>query len=296
MLDVVILTDERFVNPTESNEYTTNVLFEDQLVLTGLIKRGVSVKKVAWSDPNFDWKSTKYILFRTTWDYAEKFDEFADWLMDVAFKTKLINSYDLVSWNLDKHYMNDLKQEGVHIVETYFVQPKDSRTLTQIHEELGWKNTVLKPAISASAKNTFKLSEETLAAHEVTFSELIAEEAMLLQPFQDSILERGEISLMMIGGTFTHAVIKKAKPGDFRVQDDFGGSVEDYQPTDEEIELAIKTVNACETQPLYARVDMANDLNGVPAIMELEIIEPEMWFRRNPDAADLLAEEIAKLF
>ncbi|MEP1096481.1 MAG: hypothetical protein ABJG78_15300 [Cyclobacteriaceae bacterium] len=296
MLDVVILTDERFVDPAESNEYTSNVLFEDQLVMTGLIKRGLSVKKVAWSDPNFEWKSTKYILFRTTWDYPEKFNEFADWLMDVAFKTKLINSYDLVSWNLDKHYMNDLKQEGVHIVETYFIEPKDSRTLAQIHQELGWEKTVLKPAISASAKNTFQLSLETMAEHEELFSKLIDDEAMMLQPFQDSILERGEISLMMIGGDFTHAVIKKAKPGDFRVQDDFGGSVEDYVPTPEEIELAVKTVNACETQPLYARVDMANDPNGVPAIMELEILEPEMWFRRNTDAADKLAEEIAKLF
>ncbi|MEP5610677.1 MAG: hypothetical protein ABJP45_00435 [Cyclobacteriaceae bacterium] len=296
MLDVVILTDERFVNPTESNEYTSNVLFEDQLVMTGLIKRGLSVKKVAWSDPNFDWKSAKYALFRTTWDYAEKFTEFADWLMDVAFKTKLINSYDLVSWNLDKHYLNDLKQEGIQVVETYFIQPKDSRSLTQVHQELGWKNSVLKPAISASAKNTFKLSEETLSEHEEIYSELISEEAMMVQPFLDSIIARGEISLVMIGGVFTHAVIKKAKPGDFRVQDDFGGSVEDYTPTQAEIDLAIKTVNACETLPLYARVDIANDPNGDPAIMELEILEPEMWFRRNTDAADQLAEEIAKLF
>ncbi len=296
MLDVVILTDERFVAPKESNAYTTNVMFEDQLVMTGLIKKGLAVKKVAWTDPNFDWKSTKYVLFRTTWDYAEKFNEFADWLMDVAFKTKLINSYDLVSWNLDKHYMQDLKMSGVHTVETRFIEPKDTRTLKQIHEQLGWEQTVLKPAISASAKNTFKLSPENVGGHEEVFSKLISDEAMMLQPFLNSILERGELSLMLIGGQFTHAVIKKAKLGDFRVQDDFGGSVEDYNPTPEEIELAVKTMEACETVPLYARVDIANDNTGVPAVMELEIIEPEMWFRQNSDAADLLAEEVAKLF
>ncbi len=296
MLDVVILTDERYIAPKESNEYTTNVMFEDQLVMTGLIKKGLAVKKVAWSDPDFDWKTTRYVLFRTTWDYAEKFSEFADWLMDVAFKTKLINSYDLVSWNLDKHYLQDLKLEGIHTVETYFIEPKDSRTLTQIHEELGWEKTVLKPVISSSAKNTFKLAPETMADHEDVYTKLIADEAMMLQPFLDNILERGELSLMLIGGQFTHAVIKKAKPGDFRVQDDFGGSVEDYNPTPDEIALAVKTVEACETLPIYARVDIANDLNGVPAVMELEIVEPEMWFRRNSDAADKLAEEIANLF
>ncbi len=296
MLDVVVLTDERYIAPKETNEYTTNVMFEDQLVMTGLIKKGLAVKKVAWTDPNFDWKSTKYVLFRTTWDYAEKFNEFADWLMDVAFKTKLINSYDLVSWNLDKHYMQDLRLEGVHTVETHFIEPKDTRTLAQIHEELGWERTVLKPAISASAKNTFKLSPENISAHEEIFSKLIFDEAMMLQPFLDNILERGEVSLMLIGGKFTHGVIKKAKPGDFRVQDDFGGSVEDYDPTEQEIALAVKTVEACETVPIYARVDIANDLTGIPAVMELEIIEPEMWFRRNSDAADLLADEIIKLF
>ncbi len=296
MLDVVVLTDERFVAPKDSNEYTTNVMFEDQLVITGLIKKGLAVKKVAWSDPDFDWSTTKYILFRTTWDYPNRFNEFADWLMDVAFKTKMINSYDLVSWNLDKHYLNDLKFEGIHTVETHFIQPKDDRTLARIHEELGWEKTVLKPAVSASAKNTFMLSQENLAQHEDTFSKLISDEAMLLQPFLDSILERGEVSLMLIGGEFTHAVVKKAKPGDFRVQDDFGGSVEDYEPSQEEIDLAIAAVKACETLPIYARVDIANDPGGVPAVMELEIIEPEMWFRRNADAADKLADEIAKLF
>ena len=296
MLDVVVLTDERYIAPQETNEYTTNVMFEDQLVMTGLIKKGLSVKKVAWTDPNFDWKSTKYVLFRTTWDYAERFNEFADWLMDVAFKTKLINSYDLVSWNLDKHYLQDLQLAGIQTVETQFVEPKDTRTLAQIHGELGWERTVLKPAISASAKNTFKLSADAIDKHEETFAKLISEEAMMLQPFLDSILERGELSLMLIAGQFTHAVIKKAKPGDFRVQDDFGGSVEDYEPTQEEIELAVKTVAACETVPIYARVDIANDLDGVPAVMELEIVEPEMWFRRNANAADLMAEEVAKLF
>jgi glutathione synthase/RimK-type ligase-like ATP-grasp enzyme len=296
MLDVVILTDERFIQPKKTDEFTTNTMFEDQLVTTELIKLGLAVKKVAWSDITFDWKSTKYVLFRTPWDYHERFDEFSDWLIRVAFETKLINSYDLISWNLDKHYLNDLKRSGLNIVETYFIEPLDSRSLSSIHQELGWGKIVLKPTISASAKDTHALTPDMLASYKEIYAQLIQDQAMMVQPFQDNIIKNGEMSLMLVGGKFTHAVNKKAKEGDFRVQNDFGGTVEDYEPNQEEIDLAIKAVEACETTPVYARVDLVADANNLPAIMELEIIEPEMWFRKNPEAAKLLAAEIAQLF
>lgn len=295
MFDVVILTDERYVNPAEKSEYIDNVLTEDQLVMDSLDKLGLKTKKVAWSDSSFDWSQTKVALFRTTWDYAEKFVEFSDWLMEVSMNTKLINDYETVVWNLDKHYLDDLKRAGVNVVETYFIEPGDQRTLQKIHSELGWENTVLKPAISAAAKDTFKLNPDTWSEHEQIFAELIKDETMMLQPFQNSVLERGEISLMLVGETYTHAVLKVAKPGDFRVQDDFGGTVEDYQPSQAEIDLAIAAVRACETLPMYARVDIVNDNNGNPAISELELVEPEMWFRKNHDAADLLATKIKEM-
>ncbi len=295
MFDVVILTDERYVNPKKRSEYIDNVVREDRLVLEALEKLGLAVKKGAWSDASFNWSQTKIALFRTTWDYAEKFTEFSDWLMEVSIKTKLVNDYETIIWNLDKHYLLDLKDAGVNVVETYFIEPGDQRSLQQIHRELGWENTVLKPAISAAAKDTFKLTPNTIANHEDRFSFLIKDETMMLQPFQDDVMNRGELSLMLIGGEYTHAVLKVAKPGDFRVQDDFGGTVADYKPTQAEIDLAIAAVKACETTPLYARVDIVNDNNGNPAVSELELVEPEMWFRKNSKASEMLAIEIQKV-
>ena len=296
MFDIVVLTDERYVNPAIRNDYINNVLREDRLVLDALQSIGLNAVKVAWSDPTFDWRNTKYVLFRTTWDYAERFDEFSKWLDQVSEKTTCLNSYDLIHWNLDKHYLNDLKQKGVNVVETYFIEPGDPRSLHELHRELGWEQTVLKPAISAAAKDTFKLDLTNLSEHEDRYRALIANESMLLQPFQDSVVERGELSLMVVGGQYTHTVIKKAKPGDFRVQDDFGGTVHVYEPTEEEKELALKAFHACPEIPIYARVDMINDNNGNPAISELELIEPEMWFRNKPKAAAELAEIIIKSF
>lgn len=296
MFDVVILTDERYVNPKKRSEYIDNVMKEDRLVMEALERLGLKTQKVAWSDSSFNWSNTKIALFRTTWDYAEKFTEFSDWLMDVSIKTKLVNDYETIVWNLDKHYLNDLKRAGVNIVETCFLEPGETRTLQEIHDELGWDMTVLKPCISASAKDTYKLSPDNIADHQKRYAELVQDESMMLQPFQQDILDRGELSLMLIGGEYTHAVLKVAKPGDFRVQDDFGGTVQDYTPTQAEIDLAIAAIKACEYTPLYARVDIVNDNSGNPAISELELVEPEMWFRKNEKAADMLAEQIKKLF
>ena len=98
--------------------------------------------------------------------------------------------------------------------------------------------------------------------------------------------------MMVFNGKFTHAILKKAKAGDFRVQDDFGGSVSDYSPTNEEITFAENTVKACPELPIYARVDIFTDNNTKIALSELELIEPELWFRHHPEAATVLAEAI----
>ncbi len=294
--DVVLLTDDRYIDPSDPDEFVSNVLKEDQLVLNSLQSRGLITTKKSWSDPVFEWSTTRYALFRTTWDYAERFTEFSDWLMRVAAQTRLINSYDLLVWNLDKHYLQDLKFKGVHVVETYFIEFGDQRTLAEIHSALGWTKTVIKPVVSAAAKDTYVLEKETFSQHEKLFRELIRNESMMLQPFQKSITERGELSLMVIGGEYTHAVLKKAKAGDFRVQDDFGGSVHEYEPTSDEIDLAIAAVKACDPIPIYARVDIISDNDGKPAVSELELLEPEMWFRRKENASEKLADQIATAY
>ena len=115
---------------------------------------------------------------------------------------------------------------------------------------------------------------------------------MLFQEFQYQIQSKGEMSLIMINGHFTHAVLKKAKNGDFRVQDDFGGTVEDYLPNKEEIAFAEKAIAACPEKTTYGRVDIFYDNNNLLSLGELELIEPELWFRKHHSAADKLADAI----
>ena len=290
--DCVILTDQRYLNDSKTDAYKHNVYFEDRLVYHALEELGLKTLRLAWDDMFFDWSSTKSVLFRTTWDYFDRFEEFLKWLETVSKQTTLLNSEAIIRWNIDKHYLLDLQKKGIHIAESHFIEKGAKVTLEKLHDILNWKETVLKPCVSGAARHTYRLNPDNLNEHESIFQELIAKEAMMLQPFQYNIVTKGEISMMVFNGNFTHAILKKAKAGDFRVQDDFGGSIQDYTPTDEEIEFAEASVKACNELPMYARVDIFEDNDGCIALSELELIEPELWFRSNPDAAKFLAQSI----
>ena len=292
--DIVILTGQRYVALEKPNAYEQNILLEDQLVCDALEKLGLKVCRKAWSDADFDWSSANYLLFRSTWDYFDHFPEFSKWLDATSKITKFINPEKIIRWNLDKHYLIDLEAKGVHCTPTIFIEKGDKRGLSEIHDQSGWETTVLKPCVSGTARHTYKLTIDTLDKHESIFTDLIKNESMMLQQFQENIVSEGEISMILLGGVFSHAVLKKAKAGDFRVQDDFGGSVQIYKASTEEIIFAEKVVNACEEMPAYARVDIFKDNNGELAISELELIEPELWFRFNPKASHSLATFIKK--
>lgn len=290
--DCVILTEQRYLNDSKTDTYKHNVYFEDRLVYHALEELGLKTLRLSWDDMFFDWSTTKSVLFRTTWDYFDRYDEFSVWLERVSKQTMLLNSEALIRWNIDKHYLLDLQKNGIHITESHFIDQNAKVTLAQLHHILDWKDTVLKPCISGAARHTYKLNLENLKEHETLFQELIANEDMMLQPFQHNIVSKGEISMMVFNGQFTHAILKKARAGDFRVQDDFGGSIHNYAPTSEEIEFAEASVKACIELPIYARVDIFDDNDGHIALSELELIEPELWFRHHPEAAKLIAKAI----
>ncbi|MEC3964576.1 hypothetical protein [Flagellimonas halotolerans] len=296
--DVVVLTDHRYVAPKKKTPYIENVLQEDRLVLEALQKQGLRAIRKSWDDPNFDWSTTKYALFRTTWDYFDRYSEFSKWLETASKQTQFINSKALIYWNIDKHYLQDLSNAGVTIPKTVFVEKGTKATLADAianaKSDHGFTTDtyILKPCVSGAARHTYKIQKNEIEKHEAIFQELVVEEAMMLQEFQQNIVSEGEISMMVFNGEFTHAVLKIAKPGDFRVQDDFGGTVHEYNPTKEQIAFAKSVVNAAPDLPIYARVDIFKDNNGNWALTELEIFEPELWFRLNPKAADFLAKAI----
>jgi glutathione synthase/RimK-type ligase-like ATP-grasp enzyme len=292
--DITILTDSRYDNPSIINDYSYNVMLEDRLLKEALERKGLKVHRTYWDNPDFDWTSTRYAIFRTTWDYFDRIDEFMPWLEKTAELTQFINPISLIKWNMDKHYLRDLQQNGIDIPDTIFIEKGEKRNLSAFTTDKNWSEFILKPAISGAARHTYRFKKEEIGKHEAIFEALIANESMLLQEFQKNILTKGEIALMLFGGRFSHAVLKLAKAGDFRVQDDFGGTVHDYNPTEQEIAFAEKVITTISPLPAYARVDIFWDNEGKPVVSELEMIEPELWFRKSENAADMLASHIFK--
>lgn len=294
--DIVILTEDRYdgiITPKDSNE--EDILTEDALIQKSLEKIGLKVFRTSWSNPDFDWTSTRAAFFSTTWDYFDRYAEFSKWLEDIRSKTLLINPYETIKWNLDKHYLNDLEEAGINVPETIFAEVGETINLLQLFNKSGWKETVLKPAISGAGRHTYRLNKNSVTNYENIFSELLKNESMMLQEFQENVISKGEVAYMVMGNKFTHAILKKAKKGDFRVQDDFGGTVELYDASQKEIDFALNTVAKCGKETTYARVDVIYDNNNKLAVTELELIEPELWFRFKNSAADDLAKEVMSI-
>lgn len=293
-IDVVILTESRYENPPSVDWYIGNLLYEDNLLRQELEQRGLSVVRVDWARTDFDWTTVSAAIFRSTWDYFDRYSEFSAWLDRVEPLVQLINPARLIRWNCDKHYLIDLERRGVHCVPTCVIEPGDQRPLAALLQKMDRAEAILKPAIGGAGRHTYRVNASNVDEYEAIYRGLIAQESMLLQPFQNGVLVNGEISLVVIGGQFTHAVHKRGKPGDFRVHDDHGGTVAPHDPTEEEIAFALQAVAACDPAPLYARVDLVCDNDGQLAVMELELIEPELFFRFNPAAAGLTADAITE--
>lgn len=291
--DLTILTDPRYLALDPDAVYHQQIAREEGLLIDALDARGLRATRRAWDDPDFDWHSTRAAVFRSTWDYFERIGPFRQWLARVRTQTRLLNPAALIDWNLDKHYLGDLAAAGIAVVPTHFLEPGCGISLARVLADTGWDAVVVKPAISGGARLTWRACRADAATHEAALAECLGHEAMLVQPFEPAIEREGEVSVMVIDGRITHAVGKTARPGDFRVQDDHGGTVHPHAPADDEIDLARRAVAACPEAPLYARVDMVRAADGL-RLMELELIEPELFLRFAPEAATDLAAALAR--
>ncbi len=293
-VDIVILTEDRYLDPNLDDWYQAQIAHEEGLVVAALAKRGLSVVRRSWSDPSMDWSQCGAAVFRSTWDYFDRFSEFEPWLEQVALKTRLINDAELIRWNIDKRYLADLERAGVAIVPTRFLACAQMTRLSDVMQEQGWDDVVFKPVVSGAARLTYRVSLADVEASEACFAHCLAGEDMMVQAFEPAIVDTGELSVIVIDGCATHAIRKTVRAGDFRVQDDHGGKVEAHVPNVAERRFAEAAVAACPLPPSYARVDFIMRREGDFRLMELELIEPELFFRFHPPAADLFAAAVKR--
>jgi glutathione synthase/RimK-type ligase-like ATP-grasp enzyme len=231
---------------------------------------------------------------RTPWDYIDHVTGFRAWVTHVANVSHLRNGADVVRWNLDKRYLFELARHGVPIVPTELAALADKadpeRYLNDFAKRHRTQEIIIKPTVGINANGAMRAlaHDPALAPH---LSALLQTGGALVQPFVPAILTSGEVSLVFLGSRFSHAVRKLPRDGDFRVQDNHGGSVQPYTPSAKEIETACAALSVAPSPTTYARIDLV-DLQGTLAVMELELIEPELYLRFFPAASDTFARQL----
>jgi glutathione synthase/RimK-type ligase-like ATP-grasp enzyme len=261
----------------------------DQVLREAIERRGHPVVPAVWGAP-VDQGAT--VVLRATWDYVDDPQRFLAWLDHLDDQGATVhNPTTVVRWNMHKRYLLDLEARGVPIVPTRLLARSSPVRLDDVARATGWDDVVVKPAVGATARLTIhqaREGREQTAAHLAT---LLAAEDVLVQPFVPSIVADGEVSIMAVAGTPTHAVRKRAKPGDWRVQVNFGGTDERIDLDDELVSTARRVLDALDQAPKYARVDVAR-FDGELHLMELELIEPDLYLDLAPEKAELLAEAV----
>lgn len=264
---------------------------DDVHLVDSLRYLGVEPTPCIWNDPAVAWTHFDAVLIRATWDYFKHYAAFRQWLARLPIPS--INDTRLLQWNSDKHYLLDLEQQGVAVIPTRIAAAKDLRGILA---ELSGREVVVKPTVSGGAWHTLRgVVGETAFDQSVT--QLPQDLDYMVQAFVPEIVRSGEWSILFFDGEYSHAVLKRAATGDYRVQADFGGSTEAMQPSAAIIANAQQALAATAaigyTNQAYARVDGVI-VDGCFLLMELEMIEPLLFLKNRPDAAERFAANLRR--
>ncbi len=268
---------------------------DDRLLAEALSTRGVSVDAVPWSDPRARWNAFDAVVARSCWDYFHRAGEFHTWLDRLeADGVRVHNDVGILRWNADKTYLRDLEAAGIPVIPTRWLDVASPTTLGELRRDTGWGEVVVKPTVSGGAHRTWRSAPDADAVHDEQLAEMIGAGAVMVQPLVREIEREGEWSLVFFGGAYSHAVLKRPRAGDFRVQSEHGGSLEPAAPEATVIAAAARAIGAIpfgREAPLYARVDGCI-VDGRLLLMELEVLEPELFLRCSVESAGRLADEL----
>jgi glutathione synthase/RimK-type ligase-like ATP-grasp enzyme len=267
---------------------------DDELLRGAFAERGAEARSVVWDGDDPGWEEFDLCLVRSTWDYHDAYPEFLAWSRRVGAATALRNPAGLIAWNSEKTYLRELADAGVPTVPTVWVGRDSEPEAEAILAGRGWEEAVIKPTVDLGAKNLHRVRAGDGEAQPALEAVLARGEA-ILQPFLPSLESQGELSLIYINGDLSHAVRKRPATGDFRVQSIWGGTMEPTEPGPREREIGALALSRLDETPLYARVDLVSDPSGNPCLIELELIEPNLYLSTHPTAAEHLANGVMQI-
>lgn len=257
----------------------------DELLLEPLAELGWSVDMVSWRTEEVDWNRYKAVIIRSPWDYQQDAKRFMQVLRDIdASSARLENPLSLVKWNIDKTYLRELEGQGILIVPTLWGEQLEPDELDRAFKTLQTDELIIKPTISANADDTFRVKKEMYFDLHEEINTTFSHRPYMIQPFMQHIVDEGEFSLFYFGGNYSHTILKIPETGDFRVQEEHGGILRSVEPEEQLLQRARQTMEKIQPLPLYARADYVRTDSDDFALMELELIEPSLYFNMDPES------------
>jgi glutathione synthase/RimK-type ligase-like ATP-grasp enzyme len=267
---------------------------DDWLVADALRPFGFEVVPFIWDASEPLSAVPPIVVIRSCWNYHYHPHAFLEWVTNLeAQGVRVFNAPPVIRWNIDKHYLNELARQGIALPQTVWIEQNAQSDLAKLLSDHRMDAAVIKPTISLSAYKTWRTSLAEAQAHQHAFDELVSEQSAIVQSYVEAITWSGELSLVFFGGTYSHAVRKRPQAGDFRVQMDFGGTREAVIAPLHVLEQAQAIIDLVDEPLLYARVD-GIDTGGQFLLMELELIDPVLFFAYDRQAPRRFAEALVR--
>ena len=264
---------------------------DEHFLEEALLKNGWDFRWVPWKN-DVQWSEFACAVVRTPWDYTQNRECFFKQMKKVEESScELLNSFRLMEWNSNKKYLQDLKDQGISTIPTSWV---DDICHVDFKTYFGFFQTnriVLKPRVSAGAANTYLLhlaEPDKWPRH----TDLAGKGPWMIQPFMNQVTEEGEYSVVFIEGQLSHGILKKPKQGDYRSQEEFSSRIRKLELDKDSLAFCHEVLKRLPETPLYARVDFINSESRYPHLIELELIEPSLYFRYNDQSAEKLVKAL----
>ncbi len=271
----------------------------DRVLARALESDGAAVSGAPWNGDFEPFLQAQVVVIRTTWDYFDHYPEFCLWLDRLeAHDVQVLNSLAILRWNIHKSYLFDLKRAGAPVLPMVGVE-SDVPSIQSAAVDHGWDRAVLKCLVSGTARGLSLFDSDSVEQIEQAIGVAApwSQYGLVVQPFMPEIKDSGELSMVYVDGSFSHAVCKTPKSDEFRIQSEFGGQYARVEPDDAVKQAATDCLDRAGQlvgdAPLYARVDGLM-VDGAFQLMELELAEPELMFNLAPEAADTMAGAIRR--
>lgn len=265
----------------------------DQLTYPALENLGWSVTEVPWTAADTDWNRFAAVIIRSSWDYQQHLDDFLDALERIEHSgTRLLNSLECVRWNIEKTYLRIVEKAGVPIVPTKWFRGLQLSDLETAFDDFVTDELITKPVVGANADNVFRHQRHRLNESIGNAQRAYETGIVMVQPFLQSVVSEGEYSLIYFGGQLSHALLKAPAANDFRVQEEHGGSVRPVEAGPDLKRIGKTAMESVPFDTLYARVDLVKLNSGDYAVIEIELIEPSLYFSCDNDSPARFAKTL----